>query len=172
MNRLFCLASFLCAILSFGATAIEQNYAFDDANKQAIFTELTHELRCPKCQNQNIADSNAMVAIDLKNKTYELVKEGQNKQQVVDFMVARYGQFVHYDPPINKVTIWLWVLPALLFVGLIFIMLKRKKESEPQVASDYLAEAEKMLQQLDSQNKQMSEQTKQKSSPNKTDDEA
>ncbi len=130
--------------------AVEQTYAFDDVNKQAIFDELTQELRCPKCQNQNIADSNAMVAIDLKNKTYELVQKGESKQDVIDFMVARYGQFVHYDPPVNAVTIWLWIIPVILLFVLVFIMFKRNKETTTRVSDDYLKQAEEVLNQLDS----------------------
>lgn len=136
-------------LISGGVYATEENYPFDDPAQLDTFNQLVHELRCPKCQNQNIADSNAMVAIDLKNKTYELVKQGQSKQQVIDFMVARYGQFVHYDPPINLVTIWLWVLPILICIGLIVFMFKRSKESPKAVEQTYLSEAEVILSQME-----------------------
>ncbi|WAJ69254.1 cytochrome c-type biogenesis protein [Catenovulum adriaticum] len=140
--------------------ALEQTYPFDDVNKSKVFDELTQELRCPKCQNQNIADSNAMVAIDLKNKTYELVKEGNSKQQVVDFMVARYGNFVHYDPPINSVTIWLWVIPVMILVLLIVVMLRRKKEAGPKIDDNYLAQAEALLAQAEQKNTKATKQDK------------
>lgn len=142
------------------AYAIEQTYPFDDVSQSKTFDELTQELRCPKCQNQNIADSNAMVAIDLKNKTYELVKEGKSKEQVIDFMVERYGNFVHYDPPINSVTIWLWLIPVMILVLLVVVMLRRKKEAEPKIDDNYLAQAEALLAQAEQNNRQVNKQDK------------
>lgn len=142
------------------AVSVEQTYPFDDVNKSKLFDELAQELRCPKCQNQNIADSNAMVAIDLKNKTYELVKAGNSKQEVIDFMVARYGNFVHYDPPINSVTIWLWLIPVIILVLLIVIMLRRKKETGPNIDDNYLAQAEALLAQAEHKNTKATKQDK------------
>lgn len=122
----------ITSILTFNLAAAEQSYPFDDAQKEQDFYQLLQELRCPKCQNQNIADSNALVAIDLKNKTYQLVQEGKSQQEVVDFMVQRYGNFVHYDPPINPVTVWLWLLPIAFIVLLIgWIVFRSKKTPEP-----------------------------------------
>ncbi|MCU4675784.1 cytochrome c-type biogenesis protein CcmH [Catenovulum sp. 2E275] len=149
MRSIKFLAGVIC-LFSLSAGAVEQNYAFDDQNKQVVFKELTQELRCPKCQNQNIADSNAMVAIDLKNKTYELVQQGKSKQDVIDFMVERYGQFVHYDPPLNMLTIWLWIVPGMIFFALLFFMFKRNKEANPQIDDDYIKQAEQVLKQLES----------------------
>ncbi len=74
--------------------------------------KLTEELRCPKCQNNSIADSNSMIATDLRQKVYELMQEGKSKKEIVDYMVARYGNFVTYDPPLTPLTVLLWVLPV------------------------------------------------------------
>lgn len=93
--------------------AAETTFQFEDPEKQKAFLELTAELRCPMCQNQSISDSNAMIALDLKRKVYDLVAEGKSKQEVIDYMKQRYGEFVHYHPPITPVTIWLWLLPVL-----------------------------------------------------------
>ncbi len=95
------------------AQATQVLIEFKSPEQQALFKELTHELRCPKCQNQNIADSNAVVAVDMRNKTLELVQQGQDKAQVLEYMKSRYGDFVHYQPPLNKFTLILWLLPAL-----------------------------------------------------------
>ncbi|EEG6730511.1 cytochrome c-type biogenesis protein CcmH, partial [Salmonella enterica] len=67
---------------------------------------------CPKCQNNSIADSGSMIATDLRQKVYELIQEGKSNKEIVDYMVARYGNFVTYDPPLTPLTILLWVLPA------------------------------------------------------------
>ena len=106
--------------------AADTTFYFDDPEKLAVFRELTAELRCPMCQNQNIADSNAMIALDLKRKTYDLVQQGQSKQEVIDYMKARYGDFVHYHPPVTPVTVWLWLFPV-LFVAFAIVMLIRAR---------------------------------------------
>jgi len=104
------------------AQALQQ---FDDATQQQLFRQLTAELRCPKCQNQNIADSNAVVAVDMRNKTYELVRQGNSHDEVIDYMKARYGDFVHYQPPVRLSTIWLWLLPALAVLLLAMTAVRR-----------------------------------------------
>jgi cytochrome c-type biogenesis protein CcmH len=125
--------------------ALEDKYKFDDPKQTALFLELTKVLRCPKCQNQNIADSDAMIAVDLKRKVHELVKKGQNKQQVVDFMKQRYGDFVFYEPPVNSMTIWLWLLPLLFILGTIsWIVLSRKKQVV-EIDDSQLEKAQKIL---------------------------
>ena len=91
---------------------------FDNDSQRDLYRSLTAELRCPQCQNQNIADSNAIVAVDMRQKTYELVRQGQERQQVLDYMINRYGDFVHYQPPLNRYTLWLWLAPVLLLLGL------------------------------------------------------
>lgn len=121
-------ASMLLAhcFLSAPLHAANTTFYFDDPEQQKVFRELTAELRCPMCQNQNIADSNAMIALDLKRKTYDLVQQGQSKQEVIDYMKARYGDFVHYQPPVTPVTVWLWLFPV-LFVAFAVGMLVRAK---------------------------------------------
>jgi cytochrome c-type biogenesis protein CcmH len=122
-----------------------ENYVFVDAGKRREFLELTAELRCPKCQNQNIADSDAPIAHDMRRKTYELMQEGKDKSQVIEWMKVRYGDFVHYQPPVNAVTIWLWVLPVLFAVlMLVFFILRRKPDIEQDIESK-LARADQML---------------------------
>lgn len=91
-------------------------YQFDEDGKAAIFRQLANELRCPKCQNQNLADSNAMIADDLRRELYQQVQEGKGSQEIVDFMVNRYGDFVLYRPKVNAMTYVLWYGPAALCV--------------------------------------------------------
>lgn len=131
--------------LSDVALATEDKFHFNDPEKDALFLDLTKELRCPKCQNQNIADSDAMIAVDLKRKVYELLQEDNNKQQVIDFMKQRYGNFVYYQPPVNPMTIWLWLLPVLfIFAALAGIVVTRKRQA-PEINKEQLAKAQEIL---------------------------
>ena len=141
----------LSLFVSMGAFAQQDRYQFDN-NKQAIlFEELTKELRCPKCQNQNIADSDAVVAKDLRDKVLVLVKEGKSKDEVIDYMIDRFGYFVHYDPPVTPATLVLWVLPVLIvIVGFGFIVIRQRKASVKQTWS---SEDEVLLNKLIEKNK-------------------
>ena len=139
------LTSMLCFVFMSVAYGIEENFAFDDEAKRALFIELGNELRCPKCQNQNVADSNAVVAKDMTLKIYELVQGGQSKQEVIDYMKLRYGDFVHYKPPLTPVTLWLWLLPAIFIVsGAIFMFLQGKKK-QVDFDDDQLRKADEWL---------------------------
>lgn len=119
-----CMFFMMLGVTNINAAAID-TFEFDTPEQEKIFHGLTKELRCPKCQNQNISDSNAELAKDLRNKTYELVKEGKTHDQVIDYMVARFGNFVRYDPPITPATIFLWLGP-LLFIVFGFLVLYRQ----------------------------------------------
>ncbi|EAM9240065.1 cytochrome c-type biogenesis protein CcmH [Salmonella enterica] len=99
-------------LVSGSALATIDVMPFKDEAQEQQFRQLTEQLRCPKCQNNSIADSNAMIATDLRQKVYELIQEGKSNKEIVDYMVARYGNFVTYDPPLTPLTILLWVLPA------------------------------------------------------------
>jgi cytochrome c-type biogenesis protein CcmH len=125
--------------------ATQDKFQLDEPQKTTLFLELTKELRCPKCQNQNIADSDAMIAVDLKRKVHELVKKDYTKEQVIDFMKQRYGDFVYYKPPVNSMTIWLWLLPILFVIAaLVSIAMSRKRQS-PEINDEQLAKAEAIL---------------------------
>ncbi|HEY5291654.1 MAG TPA: cytochrome c-type biogenesis protein [Burkholderiales bacterium] len=101
---------------------------------------LAEELRCLVCQNQTIADSHAELAIDLKNQIREKLKAGMSEEQITQFMVARYGDFVLYRPPVKATTVPLWFGPfALLFgalAGLFYYLLRRRRSSAPQPLSE------------------------------------
>lgn len=118
-------------------TAAENQYQFNSAQEEQLFRELTAELRCPKCQNQNIADSDAVVAKDLRDKVLDLVQQGNSKDEVIDFMIDRYGYFVHYKPPITPLTLLLWILPlGFVLIGFVFIIFKQKKQSTETTWTD------------------------------------
>ncbi|STF83406.1 cytochrome C-type biogenesis protein [Escherichia coli] len=104
------LLGVLMLMISGSALATIDVLQFKDEAQEQQFRQLTEELRCPKCQNNSIADSNSMIATDLRQKVYELMQEGKSKKEIVDYMVARYGNFVTYDPPLTPLTMLLWVL--------------------------------------------------------------
>lgn len=128
MKKLFIV---LLTIFSVSLCAAENQYQFNSAQEEQLFRELTAELRCPKCQNQNIADSDAVVAKDLRDRVLELVQAGNDKDQVVDYMIDRYGYFVHYKPPVTPLTLLLWILPlGFVVLGFVFILLTQKKQAK------------------------------------------
>ncbi len=117
-------------LLPFGVAATSTDaWRFDNEAQEQQFRELTTQLRCPKCQNNSIADSNSMIASDMRQKVYELMLQGQSKQQVVDYMVNRYGYFVTYEPPLTPFTVLLWLLPALFLVAGIGIIVLRTRRA-------------------------------------------
>ncbi|EDK14571.1 cytochrome C-type biogenesis protein [Haemophilus influenzae 22.4-21] len=108
---------------------------FSSPQQESDYHQLTQSLRCPQCQNNNIADSNATIAVDMRGKVFELLQEGKSKNDVVDYMVARYGNFVTYDPPITASTLVLWIAPLLLVLLGVVFLLRRKPKTQSAVKS-------------------------------------
>ena len=143
-NLFSALLLLLTLLFSSNGKAAIDTFEFDNAQQEVKFHELTKLLRCPKCQNQNIADSNAELAKDLRHKTYQLVKQGKTKDEVVDYMVARFGNFVRYDPPVTPATIFLWLGPLCFVLGGIWVLVRQiKKQSTESTPLDD-TEAEKL----------------------------
>jgi len=115
-------------------------YKFESEEQESLFNKLSDELRCLVCQNQSIADSNADLAKDLREEIYGMLQEGKSEQEIVDFMVARYGDFVLYNPPMKPVTWILWFGPAFaLLAGFVFvvrIMKQQKSNKENEMSSE------------------------------------
>ena len=128
------------------ASAAIDVYTFDSDAQEQTFRELTKELRCPKCQNQDIADSNAPIATDLRREIYRMLGEGKDNQQILDFMVARYGDFVLYKPALTGKTAVLWFGPLALLVGglvVIGVIVGRRRRTEQTEGSDTLSAEER-----------------------------
>ena len=106
----------LCVAAPLGAAVFEPR-EFNSPEVEAEYRQLTFELRCLVCQNQNIADSDADLAQDLRREVYERLQRGESRSDIVDFMTARYGDFVLYRPPLRPGTIALWGAPLLLVVA-------------------------------------------------------
>ncbi|BBF23689.1 cytochrome c-type biogenesis protein [Sutterella megalosphaeroides] len=142
------------AALSAGsvAAAEAEPTAFDPIAHQRV-VEVSEQLRCLVCQNQSIAESNAELAVDLRNQVIEQVKAGKTNKEIIDFMVERYGDFVLYKPPFKMTTAILWLGPLALFVigvGAFYVNLRRRKrlveeavkplsKEEQALASDLLS---------------------------------
>ncbi|MGR5066214.1 cytochrome c-type biogenesis protein [Photobacterium sp. DNB22_13_2] len=124
-------------------------YDFESAQQEKDFQDLTATLRCPKCQNNNIADSNAALALDMRQKTYELLQEGKSKQDVVDYMIARYGNFVTYNPPVMASTLILWLGPLLFIViGFSILVMRSRKSTEKVTDAELEADEQDRLKAL------------------------
>mgnify|MGYP003398414203 FL=1 len=121
MKALF--SSILLALaLAASAHAAIDTYTFKSEAEREQFRQLTAELRCPKCQNQNIADSNAPIATDLRREIFRMLEEGKDNQQITDYLVARYGDFVRYKPELNSRTWLLWYGPVGLLLGGVVVL--------------------------------------------------
>lgn len=129
MKKSFKVYGLLALFTASFCFATNELHQFDNAQQESDYRALIQELRCPQCQNNNIADSNATIATDMRNKTLELLKQGKSKDDVVTYMVERYGNFVTYDPPLTPATILLWLMPLLLIAVGIGIMFSRKKKA-------------------------------------------
>ncbi|CAM6973705.1 TPA: cytochrome c-type biogenesis protein CcmH [Klebsiella pneumoniae] len=125
----------LALMLTGQAWAAIDTWQFKDEAQEQAFREITSQLRCPKCQNNSIADSNAMIAADMRQKVYELMQQGKTKGQIVDYMVARYGHFVSYEPPLTAGTVLLWLGPGLfVLVGAGVIIARARRRDIPDAA--------------------------------------
>ena len=135
----------LIVLSAFSVSAVEDKFSFDTPAQRESFLKLTAELRCPMCQNQNIADSDAMIAHDMRRKVYALLKQGKTEQEVIDFMKSRYGDFVHYQPPVTAATLWLWAGPVLFIFIALIVVIRRKSVTPPEDMAAKLAKADEML---------------------------
>jgi len=145
------LFSCLLAVMLAPAFAKEAAPVAADPVAEARLMKLSSELRCLVCQNQTIADSNAELAVDLRNEIREKIQAGMSDAAIKDFMVDRYGDFVLYRPPVKSTTLVLWLGPFLLLAvggGVLVFNLRRRRQSvaEPELSRDEQALAESLLQ--------------------------
>ena len=126
------LTGLLFSLFSVSSYAAIDVYEFKTPVEEQRFQALMGELRCPKCQNQNLAGSDAEIAKDLKRRTYQLMEEGKSDNEIRDYMIERYGDFITYKPPVRGSTYLLWFGPfALLMVVVIALVLMRRRQVAP-----------------------------------------
>ena len=124
----------LVAGLSMSAWANIDTYQFDNPRQEAQYRALIEEFRCPKCQNQNLAGSDAPIAQDLKQKTYDMVKDGRSVGEIRQYMNERYGDFISYKPPVRPSTWILWFFPPVLLVFVMLAWFIRNRNSSKRAA--------------------------------------
>ena len=148
------LALLVFAAAGGAALAAEAAPAAADPALEKRVMAVSEELRCLVCQNQTIADSNAPLAVDLRDQVREKLRAGMSKDDIVEYMVARYGDFVRYRPPLKATTWFLWFGPLLLLVAGVLVLVRRlrvrRREAEPDLneaerarAASLLADSEK-----------------------------
>jgi cytochrome c-type biogenesis protein CcmH len=126
----------VCAVLfalASPAMAIDTDKAFDDPELQARYEHIIEEVRCLKCQNQSIKDSNAFLAGDLRREIRRMLAEGKSDDEIYDFLVARYGEFALYRPRMLGKTLVLWIAPILLLLagGFVLVNILRRRMAMP-----------------------------------------
>jgi cytochrome c-type biogenesis protein CcmH len=132
----------IAALLLFGSAASAftlEEFQFDSPQQEQEFRELIGKLRCLVCQNESLAGSQAELAQDLRNEVYKMMRAGQSEAEILDFLIARYGDFVLYDPPLKPSTYVLWFGPFVLIgIGAVFMVraLLQKKAAPDQDLSD------------------------------------
>ena len=129
------------------AASTVDTFSFASAEHEQRYRVLIAEIRCPKCQNVNIAGSDAPIAKDLRVTVHRLLSDGMSNQQILDFLQARYGDFVLYDPPVRSNTLVLWLIPLLgfvLVVGIVLRMARRVPEAS-ELSDDDLQQLQVLL---------------------------
>ncbi len=154
------LAFFISLSMS-TTTAAFEIHEFDTESQRERYNVLIDELRCPKCQNQNLAGSNSQIAEDLRRELHRLLVEGMTDREIKDFMVARYGDFVLYKPPLKASTIALWAFPVILLLmgamGLVMIIRQRARTNANVITEGLSASEQQQLDQLLQQGEAASE---------------
>ena len=133
------------------AHSAESILEFDSQRQERRYHDLIDELRCMVCQNQNLADSNAELAQDLRERVYGMIRAGRSDEEIIDYMVERYGTFVLYRPPLESATTLLWFGPLifLLIAGLTFWLYSRRQRQKPvsELSAEQREQAQRLLNQ-------------------------
>jgi cytochrome c-type biogenesis protein CcmH len=138
-------ALFVAALLTVAGAASAytlEEFQFDSPAQEEQFRDLISKLRCLVCQNESLAGSQAELAQDLRNEVYRMMRAGQSEDEILDFLVARYGDFVLYDPPLKPSTYVLWFGPFVIIGIAAFFMLRAVLRREP-TAEDDISDAER-----------------------------
>jgi cytochrome c-type biogenesis protein CcmH len=144
------LLSFAISGIGFAQSNAAPSVSDNPALEKRVL-EVSNELRCLVCQNQTIADSNADLAVDLKNQVRQQLSEGRSKQEILKYMTERYGDFVLYKPPFNAATLMLWLGPFLLMLLGLIVLVRQIKQRKQELSKETFSaqEIERARQLLD-----------------------
>ncbi len=143
------LMIFLWAFAMLAFAMPENTYLFNSKEQQQTFAELTQEFRCLVCQNESLADSNAVLASDLRQRIANMIRQGDSKQQIKQYLVQRYGAFILFKPPFETNTYFLWLAPLGLFISaILFLIFKIKKPKKKSVSLTLTLSEQQRLQAL------------------------
>lgn len=117
------VAMLIFSCLSWQSYAAIESHNFDTELQRQRYQSFIEEMRCPKCQNQNLAGSDSPISLDLRREIYDMIKDGKSDKEVVDYMVARYGEFILYKPRVTPATYLLWAAPLVLLLAGIVVLL-------------------------------------------------
>lgn len=147
MIRILLSFMLLCSAQSL---AVIETYEFSSKDLELRYKALSQELRCPKCQNQNIADSNAPISRDLRAIVHEQLEAGATDEEIIDFLVDRYGEFVRYRPGLDSNTLWLWSAPIMLLVMAVAVVVTQiRKDRDGLTISSNAERANKLREKFD-----------------------
>ncbi|POT29326.1 heme lyase NrfEFG subunit NrfF [Citrobacter braakii] len=135
-GRTCLLLAIILFFIAFATHAqVVDTWAFANPQQQEKALSIASQLRCPQCQNQNLLESNAPVAVSMRHQVYSMVAEGKSEAEITTWMTDRYGDFVRYNPPLNEQTLLLWALPCLLLllVGVVVWRVRRRQRVEEDV---------------------------------------
>ena len=147
------MACFLLAITASGFSVADVSavYGFESRGEEQRYQNLIAELRCPKCQNQNIADSNSPISKDMRNVVYQMMLDGASNEEIVESLVDRFGEFIKYKPDLDSRTLVLWATPViavlggLLVVAGVVVRSRRAGTAAPALSNEEQARIDKML---------------------------
>lgn len=142
MHKLLIIFSFFSSLGIAPVFAAEAKPVSDDPALELRVQRLANELRCLVCQNQTIADSNAELAVDLRNQVREQLRQGKSEEEILAYMVQRYGDFVRYRPPVKMQTLVLWIGPFLLLAGGVFALMRHLRRRRQMPESEDVPQAQ------------------------------
>lgn len=141
------ICALFALLLAGSAGAAIDAYEFDSEVDRQRYLSFIEEMRCPKCQNQNLSGSDSPIASDLRRELYLLIEDGRSDKEIIDFMVERYGEYILYRPRLSASTVLLWFGPVVLLVAgivaLILVILRRRRGSAPEGRSVELSPEER-----------------------------
>jgi len=142
----------LLTLVSGSAVAAVDTFEFADEAQQQRYHQFIDEMRCPKCQNQNLSGSDSPIAADLRKQLYTMVEANKSDEEIVDYMVSRYGDFILYKPRLTTRTFFLWAAPIIfvvigIFILLILIRSRSKVVNKSDLSTSERTELDKLLKQ-------------------------